>query len=360
MRPGQSPLRQFQELPFDVIKRLEMHGSGSDSNSGFAERDMLLQMSPREVGELVHNQKLGSTVLNLVKKLPHLEMTYVVQPITRGILRLALTISADFEWADRHHGIAQSFWIFVEDGENEYIYHSEMFLLQKKTKDESKTLEFTIPIREPMPPQYYVRAVSDSWVGCESTITVSFKSLLLPTMTKTHTDLLDMHPIPKEALGEASFHPLFSFSHFNPVQTQCFHVMYHTDMNALVAAPTGSGKTVTAELALLRLQRLQSGAKTVYIAPMKALARERLSDWQRKFSGANGGLKLTVLELTGDVTPDMIALKKADVLVVTPEKWDSISRGWQRRDYVKAVQLIIIDEIHLLGVDRGPVLVSFP
>lgn len=38
-------------------------------------------------------------------------------------------------------------------------------------------------------------------------------------------------------------------------------------------------------------------------------------------------MNLTVLELTGEVTPDLILLKKADILVVTPEKWDGISRG---------------------------------
>jgi len=35
---------------------------------------------------------------------------------------------------------------------------------------------------------------------------------------------------------------------------------------------------------------------------------------------------------------------------------DGISRSWQTRHYVKDVALIVIDEIHLLGEDRGPVL----
>lgn len=42
--------------------------------------------------------------------------------------------------------------------------------------------------------------------------------------------------------------------------------------------------------------------------------------------------------------------------MTTPEKWDGISRSWQTRDYVRDVALIIIDEIHLLGEERGPVL----
>ena len=56
-----------------------------------------------------------------------------------------------------------------------------------------------------------------------------------------------------------------------------------------------------------------------------------------------------VVELTGDVTPDMRAIVAADVIVTTPEKWDGVSRSWQTRKYVKDVALLVIDEIHLLG-----------
>jgi activating signal cointegrator complex subunit 3 len=43
-------------------------------------------------------------------------------------------------------------------------------------------------------------------------------------------------------------------------------------------------------------------------------------------------------------------------VTTTPEKWDGISRNWRNRAYVKNVALIILDEIHLLGEERGPVL----
>ena len=51
-----------------------------------------------------------------------------------------------------------------------------------------------------------------------------------------------------------------------------------------------------------------------------------------------------------------MALKRADIIITTPEKWDGVSRYWHRRSYVQKVELVIIDEIHLLGEDRGPVL----
>lgn len=56
------------------------------------------------------------------------------------------------------------------------------------------------------------------------------------------------------------------------------------------------------------------------------------------------------------MTPDIQAISSASIIVTTPEKWDSISRSWQTRNYVRKVVLIVIDEIHLLGEDRGPVL----
>ncbi|KAH3727172.1 hypothetical protein DPMN_053099, partial [Dreissena polymorpha] len=135
--------------------------------------------------------------------------------------------------------------------------------------------------------------------------------------------------------------------------TQLFHVLYHSDHNVLLGAPTGSGKTIAAELAIFRLFRERPKDKAVYIAPLKALVRERMEDWKVRIEQKLGK---KVVELTGDVTPDMRAIAKADLIVTTPEKWDGVSRSWQTRSYVKAVSLIVIDEIHLLGNDRGPVL----
>ena len=56
------------------------------------------------------------------------------------------------------------------------------------------------------------------------------------------------------------------------------------------------------------------------------------------------------------MSPDVNAIRDSTVIVTTPEKWDGISRSWQTRNYVQSVALIVIDEIHLLGEDRGPVL----
>jgi activating signal cointegrator complex subunit 3 len=123
-------------------------------------------------------------------------------------------------------------------------------------------------------------------------------------------------------------------------------------VNVLLGAPTGSGKTNCCELAMMRLFRTRPKAKFVYVAPMKALVRERMKDWGVRLAKVLGK---KVVELTGDVS-DMGAVEGADVIVTTPEKWDGVSRSWHSRKYVQNVGLVVIDEIHLLGEDRGPVL----
>ena len=51
---------------------------------------------------------------------------------------------------------------------------------------------------------------------------------------------------------------------------------------------------------------------------MKALVKERMSDWGKRLVGA---MKISMVELTGDVTPDSAALKNSNVIITTPEKF---------------------------------------
>ncbi len=41
--------------------------------------------------------------------------------------------------------------------------------------EDEHTLSFTVPISEPLPPQYFVRVVSDRWLQCEAVLPVSFR-----------------------------------------------------------------------------------------------------------------------------------------------------------------------------------------
>lgn len=116
------------------------------------------------------------------------------------------------------------------------------------------------------------------------------------------TDLLNLHPLPISALKNPLFESLYKrIKFFNPIQTQLFFSLYQQNKNILIGAPTGSGKTIMSELAILNLIKTTPEKKCVYIAPLKSLVKERLKDWVPRFKQ----IKKSVVELSGDFTPDI-------------------------------------------------------
>nr|XP_023887210.1 DExH-box ATP-dependent RNA helicase DExH12-like [Quercus suber]XP_023887211.1 DExH-box ATP-dependent RNA helicase DExH12-like [Quercus suber]XP_023887212.1 DExH-box ATP-dependent RNA helicase DExH12-like [Quercus suber]XP_023887213.1 DExH-box ATP-dependent RNA helicase DExH12-like [Quercus suber] len=344
----QTPLRQFHGIPSDILMKLE--------KKDFA-WDRYYYLSSQEIGELIHIPKMGRKLHKLIHQFPNLKLAAYVQPITHTVLRVELTITADFQWEDKVHGYVEPFWVIVEDNGGEYILHHEYFMLKKQCIDEDHTLNFTVPIYEPLPPQYFIRVVSDRWLGSQTVLPVSFRHFILPEKYSPLTELLDLQPLPVTALRNPTYEALYKeIKHFNPVQTQVFAALFNTDDNILVAAPTGSGKTICAEFAILR--NFQKGAdsvmRVVYIAPLEALAKERYCDWERKFG--KGGLKMQVVELTGDSATDLKLVESGQIIISTPEKWDALSRRWKQRKQVQQVSLFIVDELHLIGGQGGPIL----
>ena len=99
--------------------------------------------------------------------------------------------------------------------------------------------------------------------------------LLLP-------ELLNLQPLPVTALNDMRMESLYKFTHFNPVQTQIFHTLYHNDCNVLLGAPTGSGKTVAAELAIFRVFREYPKFKVRWLCELLA-QRLALCEWMLLF-----------------------------------------------------------------------------
>jgi len=159
--------------------------------------------------------------------------------------------------------------------------------------------------------------------------------------------------IPITELPEC-YHDFFGFSHFNSVQSECFPIIYKTNHNALTNAPTGSGKTVLFELAILRMLEYSSISKGVYMAPTKSLCAERFRDWSNRFAP----LGIKCLELTGDSENAGLAdAKLASIIITTPEKWDSMTRRWfEFSKLLNNIRLVCIDEVHMLTEERGSVL----
>ena len=82
---------------------------------------------------MINHVKLGPHILKLAKGFPHVSLSATIQPITRTVLRVRLTITPEFDWDDKLHGMtSEPWWVWVEDAENDHMYHSEYFLLERK------------------------------------------------------------------------------------------------------------------------------------------------------------------------------------------------------------------------------------
>ncbi|KAG8582325.1 hypothetical protein GDO81_008011, partial [Engystomops pustulosus] len=149
----------------------------------------------------------------------------------------------------------------------------------------------------------------------------------------------------------------------NRIQSIVFETAYNTNENMLICAPTGAGKTNIAMLTVLHVirQNIQQGVikkdsfKIVYVAPMKALAAEMTNYFSKRLEP----LGVTVKELTGDMQLSKGEILRTQMLVTTPEKWDVVTRKSVGDVALsQLVRLLILDEVHLLHEDRGPVLES--
>jgi len=140
--------------------------------------------------------------------------------------------------------------------------------------------------------------------------------------------------------------------------------------NALIAAPTGSGKTFAAFLAaidsLLRQGldgTLADGTQVVYVSPLKALSNdvqknlaEPLAEIRRTLEAlCLPDVEIRTLVRTGD-TPGAerqeMVRRPPHILVTTPESLYLILTSERAREMLRGVRTVIVDEIHAVARDK--------
>ncbi|WP_435320194.1 DEAD/DEAH box helicase [Haloarchaeobius sp. TZWSO28] len=143
------------------------------------------------------------------------------------------------------------------------------------------------------------------------------------------------------------FADAFAFEEFNRMQREALPALLDSSENVVASAPTASGKTALAELAICRA--LDMGGTALFIAPLRALTNEKEADWDRFEE-----LGYSVYVVTGERDLNPRRARHADILVMTPEKLDSATRKHDttRYDFITDVDVCVIDEVHLLDSDR--------
>ena len=112
--------------------------------------------------------------------------------------------------------------------------------------------------------------------------------------------------------------------------------------SVLVAAPTGSGKTLVGDFALFLA--LKRGLRAFYTTPIKALSNQKFRDFSASYGSENVGL------LTGDISVN----PTAPIVVMTTEVLRNMLYRQDKR--LEDLGFVILDEVHYLADRyRGPV-----
>src|SRR3989338_3651770 len=140
-----------------------------------------------------------------------------------------------------------------------------------------------------------------------------------------------------------------SFLEFNPMQLSALKANPF-EGNLIISSPTASGKTIIAELCALH-SIINNKRKVIYTCPLRALASEHYNDFKRKYAKEQG-IRITIS--TGDLDSSSSYLQDYDLIFTTYEKLDSLIR--HRAEWLSAVGLLMIDEVHELDSNRGATL----
>src|SRR4051812_14196382 len=133
-----------------------------------------------------------------------------------------------------------------------------------------------------------------------------------------------------------AFAALYDFA-LDRFQVEACHVV-EEGRGVLVAAPTGSGKTIVGEFAVHLA--LQTGRKAFYTTPIKALSNQKFNDLVARYGPEQVGL------LTGD----NVVNGEAPVVVMTTEVLRNMLYAGSRT--LLGLGFVVMDEVHYLA-DRS-------
>lgn len=282
--PFDEPLRQF-DLKADIIYGLE------NSREEYSPAE-LASMTPVELGKLVRlNERHGQALRNAARQFPTVKMTSSLRPLGSNVLKIAVSVTRDFDWNTKVHDAGEPFWLWVEDHEGIEILQFAHLLLRESTSSLDVDFVVSIPADIP-PPSFTVRFVSDRWMGAEDELYVSLDGLVMPAPSHSHTPRLDLPFLPRSSLCLPVLEDLYSarLHDFNAIQTQVFWSLINTSMNVLVSAPVSSGKSLMGHLATWTTLLHRQRSLVLFIVPNRALAAQSLLD----FRAVSNALDVTV------------------------------------------------------------------
>jgi len=139
----------------------------------------------------------------------------------------------------------------------------------------------------------------------------------------------------------------FGISKLFPPQEHAFETGVLEGKNIVLAIPTSSGKTLVAEICMLK-SILEGKGKALYLVPLRSLAHEKYVEFKKYEQ-----LGITTAMSVGDYDSPGTRLREADMIILTTERADSLIR--HGTNWLSEIGIITVDEVHLVNdPSRGP------
>lgn len=336
MWSSNSPFRQFgSQVPREIIRTTE------NSHLPFVS---YINLGAEELAEALNFKGNSTKAFEILQQFPRLNLGYFAQPITPSLLRVQLEIVPQWTWNANVHNKNENFLMLVEDCNGTKVLHTDTFTVSQQYIGKEHFLEFFVPILDPIEPAYFVSFISEKWLQSEWKIPVLLSDTKIPKKFPPFTDVEGSQNFPTSTLRVSEYVDTFDFSHFNRFQSQLFSTLYKSNNNTFIGLSKGSGKTACAELAILNNWK-QGKDRIVYICPVQEKIDVLAKVWSNKYKH----LEKKIGKLSGDIAKDLAVLNSSHLVLSTPEYFDALSRRWRQRKAVQAVDLLIVDDVHVIG-----------
>ncbi len=148
-----------------------------------------------------------------------------------------------------------------------------------------------------------------------------------------------------------------------PVQEESWPVIA-AGHHALISAPTGTGKTLSAFFVFLDQMKRQADAGTlqqalqlIYVSPLKSLAADIRENLNRPLEGIGAKEVISVGIRTGDTSQrdrQRMVKKPPHILIITPESLYLMLTSKTGQNVLASARAVILDELHaLIDTKRG-------
>lgn len=337
-----TPLRMFSKCPKEIIRRIE--------SSTIPWEEYLALDSPSKVGSAIRSEQHGKLVYDLFQRFPKILMHCSVQPLTPSVLNFDVEYTPKWIWDNRVHNFAERFFLYLEDTDGTNILYHESLIITPDMINRKHNIEFSFQLTPKMqkrlPPNFFVIITSERWWNCSTMLAVSLEKIILPKKYPPLTLLDHSTTIRTDQLYVSEFADLFNFQSFNPIQSAVFERVYNSNLNVMVSAPEGSGKTVIAELCLLNHWKQNKG-RAVYISSKQEKIDMLITSWNKRFKNLVGGK--TITKLTNNIKINLKLIAISHVILATPEQYEFLSRRWTSRKNIQQIELVIYDDLNCIG-----------